>query len=460
MKLIKQDIDKRTGFGSAVLLPEEPEDMWHAYNLISPNDLVRASAIRRVQQETAVGSTTSNRVHTVLTLRVTSTDFDSDAGQLHVSGRVAEENRFVKLGAYHTLDLELNRNFTLIKGDESGGVGSVQLSGADATDRVSVVVGGWDSIALATLEEATDARRRAQIWAVVMQDGLANICLITEHQTLLRQRVEVPIPRKRRGGQSEQDKALAKFFDTVLSTLLRHMELPPVSAAGSTAASGGATAKKRFNTNGIVTNHPPSTPPSASTSDPTVLPLLLASPGFTASAFHTYIKETAQRSASKPLLALLLRVLVAHSSTGHMHSLAEVIASPSIASKLADTRYARESGLMDRFFKMLRLDDGRATYGPREVENAVEKGACGRGGGVLLISNALFRSNNVAERRRWVTLVDKVKEMEGGEVRVLSSAHESGKRLESLGGVAAILTFAVEEEDEDNVEDIANISDG
>jgi len=27
MKLVKQDIDRRTGAGSATLLPEEPEDM-------------------------------------------------------------------------------------------------------------------------------------------------------------------------------------------------------------------------------------------------------------------------------------------------------------------------------------------------------------------------------------------------------------------------------------------------
>jgi protein pelota len=103
---------------------------------------------------------------------------------------------------------------------------------------------------------------------------------------------------------------------------------------------------------------------------------------------------------------------------------------------------------MDRFFTLLRQDDGRAWYGPREVEGAVEKGAVGRGGGVLLISNALFRAQNVEERKRWVGLVDRVREVEGGEIRVLSSLHESGKRLESLGNVAAILTFPLEDLDE------------
>lgn len=33
---------------SIVLIPEEPEDMWHAYNLIAEGDQVRSSTIRKV----------------------------------------------------------------------------------------------------------------------------------------------------------------------------------------------------------------------------------------------------------------------------------------------------------------------------------------------------------------------------------------------------------------------------
>lgn len=107
---------------------------------------------------------------------------------------------------------------------------------------------------------------------------------------------------------------------------------------------------------------------------------------------------------------------------------------------------------MNDFLTMLRKDDGRAWYGPREVERAAEKGAIGKGGGVLLVSDALFRAQDVAVRRRWVALVDKIRDVEGGEVRVLSSEHESGKRLDGLGGIAAILTYPLEDLDEDDSE--------
>ena len=132
--------------------------------------------------ESATGGTSSARVHTKLTLRVKKTDFDVGASQLHVLGQVAAENAVVKLGSFHTLDLELQRQFTLEKAD------------------------GWDSIALQVLRDAVDQSKRAELWAVMLQDGLANIVLMTEHQTIFKQRVEVPIPRKRIGRSSEQDK--------------------------------------------------------------------------------------------------------------------------------------------------------------------------------------------------------------------------------------------------------------
>lgn len=395
MRLLKSQINQKDGSGFATLLPEEPEDMWHAYNLIQSTDLLRARAVRRVTKTSDSGSIASQRITLDLTITVTSTDFDIGSGQLHVAGRVASENEHVKLGSHHTLDLELNRKFTIEKGD------------------------GWDSIALEMLREACETERRAELWAVVMGEGTANICLITEHQTILRQRIEVPVPRKRKGGLDGHDKGMDKFFSTTLSTLLRHLDL------------GNSTSDK---------------------TDKTV-PLLLASPGFVAPTFLQYVKSEATRTTNKPLLALIPSILVAHSSSHHVHALKEVLASPAITSKLSDTKFARETALMDKFTTLLRQDDGRAWYGPLEVERAVEKGAVGRGGGVLMISNALFRAQNVAERKRWVALVDRVREVEGGEVRVLSSLHESGKRLEGLGNVAAILTFPLEDLDEEEEED-------
>jgi protein pelota len=330
-----------------------------------------------------------------LTIRVKSTQFDAYAGQIQVSGQVARENRYTKIGQFHTLDLELDRNFTLEK----------VVEGHDAGE-------GWDSVARAQLEEAIDPSRGTEAVAIVMQEGLANICFLTQYQTVLRQKVEFAVPNKRSGAgrSADHDKGLEKFFSTLLDTLMRQIR--------------GLLEHKDGSAN---------------------FPILVASPLFTGAAFLKYINQTAAAKGDKLLQDLVKRkaFITVHSSSGHLRSLKEVLKSPEVLANLKDTKYARETGLMDSFFTLMRKDDGRACYGPREVETAVEKGAVGRGGGVLLISNALFRSQDVATRRRWVRLVDRVREVEGGEVRVLSSDHESGRRLEGLGGIAAILTFPI-----------------
>ena len=387
MRLIKQHIE-RDGSGDITLCPEEPEDMWFAYNLIREGDILLASALRRVVSESATGSTNSKRVHMTLRIRVTSLDFDMQASQLHVAGQIVEETAHTRVGQFHTLDLELHRNFALQKKE------------------------GWDSVARALVKEACDPRNSAEVWAVVMQEGLANIAVLTSQRTVHRNKIEVAIPKKRGvGRQSDHDKAMERFFQTTLETLLRLIDL----------------------------------------SDPK--PILLASPGFVAQGFLKFTMEWASRSGNKALLAQKDQFIVAHAASGYMYALDEALKSPEVAVKLKDTKFARETKLMDEFKTLLRKDDGRAWYGPKEVEAAVEKGAVGRGGGVLLIIDTLFRAQDIAVRKRWVGLVDRVRDKEGGEVRILSGTHDSGKQLEALGGVAVILTFPIEDLDDDIADD-------
>ena len=78
MKLHHKNIEKDS-YGSITMTPEEPEDMWHVYNLIAVGDKIRASTIRKVTTESTTGSTTSNRVRTILTIRIEDIDFDNQA---------------------------------------------------------------------------------------------------------------------------------------------------------------------------------------------------------------------------------------------------------------------------------------------------------------------------------------------------------------------------------------------
>ena len=76
----------------------------------------------------------------------------------------------------------------------------------------------------------------------------------------------------------------------------------------------------------------------------------------------------------------------------------------------------------------------RACYGEKHVLKAIESQAVE----ILLISDRLFRAKEVFERKKFVAMVDSVKEF-GGDVKVFSSMHVSGEQLDQLTGVCAIL---------------------
>ncbi|UKZ78925.1 hypothetical protein TrVFT333_006672 [Trichoderma virens FT-333] len=371
MKLVSRHIPKEFEDEQVSLLPEDPEDMWHAYNLIVPGDLVHAHAVRKVVNiNPGTGVPAAERVHTNLAIRVKSTFFDPAVSSLRVSGVVAAENDHVSMGAHHTLDIEINRSFTVVKPD------------------------GWDSVAKATLAQALSDDKNGAMAAVVMQEGLANICLITQFRTVLKTRVESVVPKKR-DTASDQDAGMRRFFDKTLSSLLRAVDF----------------SESR--------------------------PLLLASPGFVATDFKEYIAKQGRDKSDKVLTAVSRQATVIHANSGHVHSLNEVLKSPEVLAKMKDMNYAKEAQYMDNFFELLKLDDGRAWYGSRAVEKAIADGASRPG-----------------DTKKYVALVDKVK-LDGGEARILSSDHESGQRLKMLGNIAAILNYPMHDLDEDEEEEQA-----
>ena len=55
---------------------------------------------RKVQTESATGSTSSSKVRTMLTIAVEAIDFDTQARVLRVKGRNIQENQYVKVKVF------------------------------------------------------------------------------------------------------------------------------------------------------------------------------------------------------------------------------------------------------------------------------------------------------------------------------------------------------------------------
>jgi len=105
---------------------------------------------------------------------------------------------------------------------------------------------------------------------------------------------------------------------------------------------------------------------------------------------------------------------------------------------------------LNDFYDMLKIDQDRAFYGMKHVQLAIERMAVH----TLLLTDSLFRAADIVTRKKYISLVESVREG-GGEVKIYSSLHVSGEQLSQLGGIAAILRFPIPDiDDEDETEEI------
>ncbi|KAB2071712.1 hypothetical protein ERO13_A08G224000v2 [Gossypium hirsutum] len=216
MKVVHRDLVPN-GPGSVKMIPVDSEDLWFAYNLIATGDWVMSRTVRKVLRETA-GGRDAERVALKLEIKVEAIDYDKEGSVLRIRGKNTLENEHVKIGQFHTLELELQRPFVLRK-------------------KI------WDSLALDVLRQASDPGASADLAVVLMQEGLANILLVGKSMTSTRSRIETSIPRKHGPAIAGYESALKKFFENVLQAFLKHVDFNVVRCA--VIASPGFT-KEQF----------------------------------------------------------------------------------------------------------------------------------------------------------------------------------------------------------------------
>ncbi|KAL8170832.1 hypothetical protein V2J09_022636 [Rumex salicifolius] len=205
MKIVHRDF-VRNGPGVVKMLPDEADDLWIAYNLISEGDFVKATTVRKVLREAASGGRDAERIKLRLEINVENVEYDKEGAVLRIRGKNVLENEHVKIGAFHTLELELQRPFVLRKDI-------------------------WDSLALDMLHQAADPAASADLAVILMQEGLAHILLVGRSVTNTRSRIEVSIPRKHGPAIAGYETALKKFFENVLQAFLKHVDFKVVRCA-------------------------------------------------------------------------------------------------------------------------------------------------------------------------------------------------------------------------------------
>jgi len=158
-------------------------------------------------------------------------------------------------------------------------------------------------------------------------------------------------------------------------------------------------------------------------------PIVIIGPGFIKNDFFKYVKRDAVEIAD----AVIDVKGVNNAGVAGIH---EALRSGVLTKALKHVRIAEETTVMEEF--LARLGKGRrdATYGFEEVEKASAYGAVDK----LLVADTTLRESP-DEKRKGLERIMKEVEEKGGKIMIISTEHEAGTELVSLGGVAALLRF-------------------
>ena len=152
--------------------------------------------------------------------------------------------------------------------------------------------------------------------------------------------------------------------------------------------------------------------------------IIIAGPGFVKNDFYDYIKDK-----HKDLAKI---AIIESTGSGGRVGISEVLKKGTVEKLTSENRVALEMMAVDNLLSQIGKNSSKIAYGLKETTNAINLGAVSE----LLILDTKVASENMGDL---MYMVENMK----GEVLVISSEHEGGKQLESLGGMAAILRYEI-----------------
>jgi protein pelota len=158
-------------------------------------------------------------------------------------------------------------------------------------------------------------------------------------------------------------------------------------------------------------------------------PIVIIGPGFIKNDFADYVKNEAKDVAESI-------VGVKGVNSAGLSGIQESLRSGILSNVLKHMRVADEMKTMEEFLARLGKGKEDATYGFNEIEKAITYGAVEK----LLVADSTLRETTDEKRSALEKIMKNVEEARG-TIMVLSTEHEAGTKLLSLGGVAALLRF-------------------
>jgi protein pelota len=160
-------------------------------------------------------------------------------------------------------------------------------------------------------------------------------------------------------------------------------------------------------------------------------PIVIIGVGFVKGDFAKFLENEAT-DISKAVID------VKSVNNGGVAGIYEALRSGILLKATKQLRIVEETGTVEEILKRLGKGESNITYGLEEVEKAVELGAVEK----LVLADAMLREAS-DEKRLFLENSMRDVEQKGGSIIVVSTEHEAGAKLMALGGIAALLRFAL-----------------
>ena len=160
------------------------------YNIVFRGDFIKTKTFRKVCHEKANGvKSTAVKKKIDITIRIEEIEYDNKEGLMRFKGKNVSQNEYVNVGQYQSIESGKGSVFTIFKKC-------------------------WDDVHLEKLKISSDPTISSDLAAVLMEEGVAHIYLISSHVTTLKAKIEQSIAKKRKGPSQHEKVNLffIKFF--------------------------------------------------------------------------------------------------------------------------------------------------------------------------------------------------------------------------------------------------------
>jgi len=152
-------------------------------------------------------------------------------------------------------------------------------------------------------------------------------------------------------------------------------------------------------------------------------PLVIVGPGFTKDHFVKFGRENYPD--------LFKQCIIHPAGNAGMNGIHEAVKSGVVEHIAKENRVVFETQLVDQLFQEIRKNN-LASYGAEQVKYALQNGAVDR----LLITDTMVRTEMGDELLQ-------IADTNQSEFTIINTMHDAGKKLDGLGGIAALLRFKI-----------------